>query len=181
MWNSRFLSFWQDRFRVLNPREQAAVTLALMTVVFFLMVQFIYFPISDRLVQFETSIKSNEKDLSELKSIISQYNNLKANRTSGDSKRVESLNLFSILEKMAANSGLMEKIEYMRPGAAQLDALNEEKWVEVKLNRIDLKELTDYLYNLQSFEGNIYIKRLSIRKEGERLNLILQPAVIEKR
>ena len=181
MWNSRFLSSWQDRYRLLKPREKAALTLGLMAVLFFLIVQFIYFPTKDRLAQLETSIRGKEKDLSELRGLIARYNGFKANRAPGGVRKIESLNLFSVLEKMATNSGLMDKIEYMRPGAMQLDSLNEERWVEVKLNGIDLKEFTDYLYNLQSFEGNIYLKRLSIRKEGELLNLILQPAVIEQR
>ena len=73
----------------------------------------------------------------------------------------------------------MDEIDYMKPGAAQLDTHREEKWVEVKLSDITLKQFTNYLYNLQSFGKGIYIKRLSARKDGDYLNLILQPAVIE--
>ena len=75
----------------------------------------------------------------------------------------------------------MDKIDYMKPGALQLDGLREEKWVEIKLSRITVLELTKYLYNLRSFNQGIYIKRLAARKEGEYLNLILQPATVELR
>jgi hypothetical protein len=69
----------------------------------------------------------------------------------------------------------------MKPGSLQLDGQREEKWVEIKLSRITLNELTTFLYNLQSLEKDIYIKRLSAKKEGEYLNLFLQPAIIEIR
>ena len=181
MWNSRSLSAWQDRYHTLTPREQTAIILALIAVFCFMLAQFIYFPMNARRTHIEASIKGKEKDLSELKIIVSQYNKMKANKHSGFKTPVGSLSLFSVLEKLATKSGLIDRIAYMKPGSMQLDATNEEKWVEVKLSQIDLKELTDYLYNLQSFQGGIYIKRLSIRKDGELLDLILQPAIIEKK
>ena len=181
MWNSRSLSAWQDRYHTLTSREQTAIILALIAVFCFMLAQFIYFPMNAKLAHLGSSITAKEKDLSELKIIVSEYHGMKANKHSNVKTPAGPLSLFSVLEKLATKSGLIGRIDYMKPGSMQLDAINEEKWVEVKLSQIDLKELTDYLYNLQSFQGGIYIKRLSIRKDRELLNLILQPAIIEKK
>ena len=178
--NLRSLSALQERYNSLTLREQSVIIVGLVVVLAFLLVQVLYFPLSDKQKALESSIKMKEKDLLELKNIAAQYKRLRA-RGAGQKgkKQEEPFMLFSVLEKMATKSGLMAKMDYMRPGTIQLDSLRQEKWVELKLSRITLKELTSYLYNLQSFGKGIYIKRLSARKEGEYLNLILQPAVIE--
>ena len=180
MWSLRSLSALRERFDSLSIREQSVIILGLMAVLSILLVQLLYFPMSDKLSSLELSIKSKEDDLLRLKAIVVQYKSLKANSNGYDGKKQDdSFNLFSVLEKMATKSGLMDKIDYMRPGTIQIDGVREEKWVELKLSQITLKELTGYLYNLQSFGKGVYIKRLSARKDGDYLTLVLQPAVIE--
>ena len=179
MWNSRSLFAWQDRYHSLTLREQSFVIGGLVLVLSFLLVYFVYLPMNGKLKQLESVVKTKENDLSELRTIVAQYKRLERNREdSKETSQGDDFNLFSVLEKLATKSGLMDKIDYMRPGVLQLDDHREEKWVEVKLNQITLKEFTSYLYNLQSFGKGIYIKRLSTRKEGEYLNLVFQPAVV---
>ena len=133
----------------------------------------------DKINGLESSVKTKEDDLSELRTIVAHYKRLDKDSAHNKKKsQGEDFNLFSVLEKLATKSGLMDKIDYMKPGSLQLDDSREEKWVEAKMSQITLKELTSYLYNLQSFERGIYIKRLFARKEGEYLNLVLQPAVV---
>jgi hypothetical protein len=150
-----------------------------MTILAFLLAQFVLFPMKDKLNRLETAVKTKEKDLSELKPIVSQYKSLNPSEAERAEIDRANFNLFSVLEKVATKSGLMDKLDYMKPGTLQLDSLKEEKWVEVKLSRITLKELADYLYNLQTLGKTIYIKRLSTRRDGDYLSLILQPAVVE--
>jgi hypothetical protein len=127
------------------------------------------------------SIETKEKDLIRLQTLAAQYKRMAQDlkKMSAGKKEGAPFSLFSFLEDMATKGGLMDKIDYMRPGTLQLDSARTEKWVEIKLSDITLKELTIYLYNLQSLGENIYMKRLSARKEGDYLDLILQPAVVE--
>jgi hypothetical protein len=179
-WNLHSLSALRDRYYSLNSREQWAIKLGALTVLCFFVILFVLFPLDQRAKRLESSIRTKERDLSELKAIVAQYKRLpKPGPMKG--KGQEPFNLFSTLEKQAAKSDLMPKIEYMRPGGLQLDATREEKWVELKLNRVTLKEMTAILHSLESVGKGVYIKRLSARKEGEYLTLILQPAVIEIR
>ena len=182
MSNSRSLFAWQAKYHSLTRREQSAIIVGLMAVLAFFLVQFAYIPLSHRLDRLESAIKSKENDLSKLTNIVAQYKRLESNEEGMKGKaRDDAFNLFSVLEKLATHSGLMDKIDYMRPGSLQLDSLRNEEWVEVKLSQINMKEFTEFLHNLHTFGKGIYIKRLSARKDGEYLNLILQPAIIEIR
>lgn len=145
----------------------------------YLLVQLVFLPVEASVGSLNSTIKSREEDLSELKSIVAEYGRLEAGREKGEVADIEGFNLFSTLEKIATQSGLMDKIDYMKPGSLPLDSLREERWVEVKFSRLTLREMTDYLYNLKAAAGGISVKRLSLRTDGEYLELTLQPAVIE--
>jgi hypothetical protein len=179
MWISRSLSALQDKFHALSGREQIIAVVGASAVVLFLLLELVFIPTQGRLNRLNGSIKSRERDLIELNTIASKYKNLEAERSESSGSGGGPFSLFSVLEKFATESGLMDKIEYMRPGSMQLDPTRDEKWVEVKLGRVTLKEFTEYLGKIQSFGRGIYIKRLSARKDGEYLSLILQPAVTE--
>lgn len=178
MWNLSSLSVLQDKFFGLSRREQGFLVVGLLGVAVFLMAELVFLPTYQGVQRLTASIQTKEKDLAELKSLSSRYKRLEAVKSDGIRPKGESFSLFSVLEKFATESGLMDKIEYMRPGGSQLDPSREEKWVEVKLVRVTLKEFTDFLNRIQS-HGIIYVKRLSARKEGDTLTLILQPAVTE--
>lgn len=179
MWISRSLSALQDKFYALSGREQIVVFLGGLAVAIFLLLELVFFPTQDRLNRLTGSTRIRERELVELKSITSHYKQIEFLKTNGGSSRGEPFSLFSVLEKFATETGLMDKIEYMRPGSMQLDPARDEKWVEIKLGKVTLKEFTDYLGKIQSFGRGVYIKRLSARKEGEYISLILQPAVTE--
>jgi len=181
MWNSRLLSALQDKYHALSRREQVVVGIGSLAVILFVLIELVFVPTYGRLDRLTASVKTKERDLNQLKAIVSQYKYLEQIKPGTGGQGGEPFNLFSVLENFATESGLMEKIEYMRPGSLQLDPSKEERWVEVKLARVTLKEFTDYLHRIQSFGRGIYIKRLAARVEGEYLSLILQPAVTESR
>lgn len=175
--NLRSLSGLRLRYYSLSDREQWALKIGVLALLIFLLLQFLLVPLNSRVRRLESSVQTKERDLKELRTITDKYKSLP--QPSGAGRGGEAFNLFSTLESQVAKSGLMEKIEYMRPGAMQLDTAREEKWVEVKVNRVTLKEMTSLLYNLESFGRGVFIKRLSARKDGDYLTLILQPAVVE--
>lgn len=178
MWNSRSLSVLQDKFYTLSKREQGFLIVGFLGIAVFLLAELVFLPTYQGVQRLNASIQTKEKDLLELKNISFQYKRLETDKVDAGRPKGEPFSLFSVLEKFATESGLMDKIEYMRPGSVQLDPSREEKWVEVKLGRVTLKEFADFLNRIQS-HGGIYVKRLSARKEGDYLTLILQPAVTE--
>ncbi len=179
-WNLDSLSSLRNRYEALSLRERTAIISALGAVLCFALIQFVLFPMMDAVKRLESTVKTKQGTLSELRLITAQYNQLSSHRQGNKGgQSADGGSLFSILERLAAKEELMDEIEYMKPGAVQLDTHREEKWVEVKLREMTLKQFTNYLYSLQSYGKGIYIKRLSARKDGDYLDLILQPAVIE--
>ena len=176
MWNSSFLSGLQDRFRSLSSRDRAALIIGVAALGAFLLFQLVFQPLHASCERLESSIRSQEAELSELKQIAADYKRL-ASKRSGDVDTTADFNLFSLLETLATGSGLMDRVDYMRPGSMDLDAVRKEDWVEIKLGEVTLKELTEFLYRIRSSGKGVYIKRLSARKAGEYLDIVLQPAV----
>lgn len=176
MWSSSFLSGLRDRFRALSHRDRAALLIGGAVLAVFVLFQFVYSPLHAACERLETANQRQEAELAELKGIVAAYGRLTANRSGGATTSAD-FNLFSLLETMATGSGLMDRVDYMRPGSVDLDAMKKEDWVEVKLSGVTLKELTEYLYRIRNAGKGIYIKRLSARKEGDYLDIVLQPAV----
>lgn len=157
-----------------------AIFAGAVAILVFLFFQFGYFPMSERIDRLQLDTTTREEDLSELKRIVAQYERSSAaHNTFGNRKR--DFNLFSELERIARKSGVMDNLDYMKPGGQKLDGLREENWVEVKLEKLTLKELTGYLYNLITFGEGIYVKRLSAKKDGDYLDLILLPAIVAEK
>ena len=173
----RSLSGLRASYYSLSDREQWVLKIGTLALLIFLVLEFLLFPLDSRVKRLERSVRTKERDFTELRTIADKYKRLPQPSRAGRSG--ETFNLFSMLESQVAKSGLMDKVEYMRPGAIQLDTAREERWVEVKANRVTLKEMTALLYNLESSARGVYIKRLSARKDGDYLTLILQPAVVE--
>jgi hypothetical protein len=165
------------RYDSLSDREQWALKIGVLALLIVVALQFLLSPMENKVKGLENSVRTKEKDLTELRTVADKYKRLPA--PSGAGRGGAAFNLFSAIESQVTKSGLMEKIEYMRPGGMQLDTTREERWVEVKINRATLREMTSLLYNLESIGRGVFIKRLSARKEGEYLTLILQPAVVE--
>jgi type II secretory pathway component PulM len=141
----------------------------------FLLFQVVFQPLHASRERLEASIRTQEEDLAELKRIVAEYDRLSEARA-GAGATVD-FNLFSLLEELAASGGLMDRVDYMRPGSVDLDATRREDWVEIKLGDVTLKELTEFLYRIRSSGRGVYVKRLSARKEGDYLDIVLQPAV----
>ena len=138
--------------------------------------QLVFQPLDASCERLEASVRAREAELVELKRIVASHRRLAENR-SGNPDAAADFNLFSLLESLATGSGLMDRVEYMRPGSMDLDAVRKEDWVEIKLGGVTLRGLTEFLYRIRSSGKGVYVKRLSARKEGDYLDIVLQPAV----
>ncbi len=176
MWSSNLRSGLQGRFRSLGRRDRAALIIGVLVLGAFLLFQLVFQPLHASCERLEASVRTQEAELSELKRIVARHERLAANR-SGNPDAAADFNLFSLLESLAAGSGLMDRVDYMRPGSMDLDAMRKEDWVEIKLGGVTVKELTELLYRIRSSGHGVYVKRLSARKAGDYLDVVLQPAV----
>jgi general secretion pathway protein M len=155
----------------LSKRERYAVFAAAIFISIFVIVQFIVFPFVEKKERMENALKSKAEVLAEMRVLKSEYETL-TNRAGSWEKRVrdreKGFTLFSFLDKLAGETGIKDNIAYMKPSKSeQKDSLYKKSLVEMKLQGINLKQLTPYLHKIETSKNSIFIKRISISKKGE--------------
>ena len=75
--------------------------------------------------------------------------------------------LLSYLEKRAADAGVKGNIRSMNLLPAVSTGVYEETTVEMKLDKLTMKQLTDFLYQAELAEEIVRIRRISIVKMKE--------------
>jgi len=160
----------------LTKREKFYVISGGVAVVVFLVAQFVLFPLFDAKAKIKHSIHTSEKTLQEIRTLSAEYNSLKINSenvTKALSRRTRGFTLFSFLEKEAGRAGVKTHIKYMKPSvSASGDALYKESSVEMKIEGINMKQLVDYLYFVESSKDLVKIKRISIKKNKTDKNFL---------
>jgi hypothetical protein len=125
-------------------------------------------PLRERIEILEGRIQSREEDLREIRSLKNEHllrqENLKLIEQ-GLIARGEDFHLFSFLERLTVEVGIRERISSMRPRERLVSDLYEESIVEVKLNGIDLSELTNYLYRIENPNRFLTINNLRLKPQ----------------
>ena len=98
-------------------------------------------------------------------------------------QREKGFNLFSFLDKLAGETGLKDKIIYMKPSTSiSKDRKHKTSMVEMKLQAINLKHLTTYLYHVETSKNMVFITRVSISKTDKDkgvVNTVLNVVTLE--
>jgi general secretion pathway protein M len=158
--------FWEQ----LTKSQKRALTVGMGFVVGAVIVQFALFPWLDARQRVQTSIAANEKILRELKTLGREYSLLK--RYSDAVKKVieqrpPGFALFSYLEKKASETGLKSHIKSINPLKPLSAGAYEEAAVEIKIENLTIKQLTDFIYTIESPEQMVRIRRLTMGKMKE--------------
>ena len=164
----------------LAKREKHFVGIAVCSVVLFLLFQLLIFPFFEKRERLQSGVKAKEEALREILRLSAEYQAYK-----GDSQQIRQLlamrkggfTLFAFLERAAGEAGVKENIAYMKPSTSKGTGPYKESMVEMKLEAITLKQLTQYLHRIESPEDLISIKRISIKqnkKEAGYLDAVLQ-------
>jgi general secretion pathway protein M len=154
----------------LTKSQKRALTIGLIFVAGAVLLQFAVFPWLDLRQKVQTSIKANEKTLRELTTLGREYAVLR--RSSEAMRKVieqrpPGFALYSYLEKKANETGLKAHIKAINPLKPTAVGAYEETAVEIKIENLTIKQLTDFLYNVESPEQMVRIRRVAIGKMKE--------------
>ena len=170
----------------MNKRERYAIMLAAGVIGIFLIVTFIVEPFLSRTDQLKKSLQDKAVILEEMRQLQSEYNTLtqKANVSKAlFSRRQKGFKLYPFLGQLAVEAGVKDNITYMKPSTkAQANSPYKILRVEMKLDAITLKQLTTYLYGVETSKNMVDIKRISISKKDKKqglLTAVLQVETIE--
>lgn len=168
----------------LGKREKIFISLGVSFVALFLLVRFIIFPFFDHREAMKRGIETKKSGLKEIRLLKAQYESY-TKGAEGIQRRLgrreKGFTLFSFLEQAAGSARVKDHIKYMKPSDSQGNGRFKESMVEMKLDRINLRQLVDYLYLIESPEHLVSIKRVSIRdSQGapEYLDAIMQVVTI---
>ena len=169
----------------LGRREKFFVSLAACCIAVFVLFQFIIFPFFDRREIIKRGIDVKRDGLKEIVRLRSEYESYKRG-ADGIQKylrdRMKSFTLFSFLEQAAGKARVKDHIKYMKPSASRSNGRFKESMVEMKLDKISLKQLVDYLYLIESPENVVRIRRISIKDNKSTpgyLDAVMQVITIE--
>lgn len=155
----------------LARREKIMVAAGASFVAVFLVVRLVIAPVFSSKTKLKRSIRLDQQRIEELMLLSSEYQALKGN--SGDigkalSGRGKAFTLFSLLEKVARQAGLKERIKYIKPSTSQSKGKFKISSVEMQFEGITMGDLFDYLYRIEDPKNIIKVKRLSIKKHKDK-------------
>lgn len=157
------------------------------TLVFFIIVQWIVFPYLDGKETLKRQVEQKTKDLTEMLVLKSQY---EARIGATDASRIHfapretGFTLFTFLDKLAGETNIKDHITYMKPSNSESkDGSYKISEVELKLKAVTLKQLTDYLYGVETNANALFVKRLTVDQSAKPegyIDVVMQVETYEK-
>ena len=136
----------------------------------FLILQLTVFPLWEARQKLDRSIAANERVLKEMTALGREYAALKEQAEDirqALARRPRDFTLFSYLEKKAAETQLKSNLKYINPSRPVAAGAFEESSVEMKLDAMTMKQITDFLFAVESPRDLVRIRKIAIAKMKE--------------
>jgi general secretion pathway protein M len=159
-------TFWNK----LDAKQRKLVAGAAIFVLIALMMEIAVFPFWEAKEKLSKAININQKKLVEMNELSNEFALLEAKTAA--IKRVVAMHgadatLFSFLEKRATLANVRGRIKYMNSSRGMQSASFEESLIDMKLDKITIKQLADFLFYAESPADLVRIKKLSVSKMKE--------------
>lgn len=171
----------------LNRRERIFITGAALFIVLFSLFHLVIAPVFEKKNQLATELAAKRRTAEEMRDLQEEYRMLVERMEISRqqySQRPDNFSLFSFLERLADNSGIKNKIAYMRPDSTRDEVSGITlSQVEMRLEGVRMEELVPYLFRVEDAENRIHVNRLSITKSGEGtspVNVVMRVESAEK-
>jgi type II secretory pathway component PulM len=161
----------RGRYQKLETRERILVQIAAGLVGIFLIYNLVYTPIVDLSSGLQNKIVQRQRDLTEVRRLAATYAQLKADLAKAEAHTVplgKDFSLFSVIEASMSKSVGHEKIGSITPGSDRklADGFTEYT-VQLKLNNINLAQLVDALYGVNSLSMPIGVSNIRIQRRTQ--------------
>ncbi len=161
----------RGRYQKLEPRERILVQIAAGLVGVFLIYNLIYMPIVDLSSGLQDKIAQRQNDLLEVRRLAGSYAQVKSDLANAERRTVplgKDFSLFSVIEASMTKSVGREKIGSIAPGADRklTDGFTEYS-VQLKLDNVNLAQLVDALYGINSLPMPIGVSNIRIQRRTQ--------------
>ena len=153
----------------MNLTQREKQTIAAGAVLFGLIIVFQVFirPAISRIRTLRRVVSDKQKLLGELRAKSEQYEavSIELEKIQSEMERKpEERKILSFVERIQKDSGLMQKVVYMKPSTMTVKDVYEQKTIEIKLQSITLDQLIQFLLKIESSELTIGIRTLEIKR-----------------
>jgi general secretion pathway protein M len=170
----------------LSRREKIVVAAGGCLLALFLLVQLVIAPAFSRTSQMRRAVQSKTLILADMQRLKSEYDGLKSRAKQSEgryTRRDKGFTLFSFLDQLAGQSGIKERVNYMRPSKIeQKNSPLKLSRVEMKLEAVTLEQLTTFLARVETSRNMAVVSKLSVNRRDQKeglLDAILQVDTLE--
>jgi type II secretory pathway component PulM len=161
----------RGRYQKLEPRERVLVQIAAALIGVFLIYNLVYMPIVDLSSGLEDKIAQRQQALTDIRRLAGTYAQLKADLAKAEQHTVplgRDFSLFSVVEASMTKSVGREKIGSITPGSDRklTDGFTEYS-VQLKLDNVNLSQLVDALYDINSLPMPIGVSNIRIQRRTQ--------------
>jgi hypothetical protein len=169
--NNLLRNIWRKSgIEKLSSRERWVLFGGVGFVFCFSVLQLIIMPVLDAQSNLEKSIARKKQELVEIRMLQQDYYALKNEEGTIQARinqRGSGFSLFTFLDRQAAEAKVKKQLQYMKPSTIEGNELNEAM-VEMKLQRITLADLVEFLRLVESEENVVFIRRFTIQESGDQ-------------
>jgi type II secretory pathway component PulM len=159
-------NFWNK----LDEKQRYLVAGTAVFVLIALLLEIVVFPFREAKEKLAKAIQVNQRKLTEISKLDNEFSLQEARIIEikrALSARNADFTLFSYLEKKATQANVKGNIKYMNSSRGTQSASFEESLIDMKLDKITIKQLTDFLYFAESPADLVKIKKITINKMKE--------------
>lgn len=166
-----------------TKREKYAVWLAGGLIAAVIISQAVISPLAQKRRQLDRQLAAQTRALQETLKLKTEYEEIKRRADAERAKmsgRSQGFTLFSSLDSLAGQVGLKDNIAYMKPSKTTVEnSPYSMSVVETKLQNITMKQLTAYLYSIETSDNVVRVKGLSISKTGKQAGTVDAVLMVE--
>ncbi len=159
----------------LEKREKLVITIGAGVVLALFFYHLIVSPLMTSRTRLQRTILGKRIELKKIATLQKEYEEVAS--LVGDiadrvAKRQGDFTLFSFLEKQATAAKVKERVKYMKPSTEEGEGSLQNSLVEMKLEKITLVQLVDFLKLAESTDDVVSIGRISIQESGKEEGLL---------
>ena len=144
-----------------------------------MLVLFLFFkvaidPLFKHSADLDRQIVTARRQLAELRTMQQEYQRQKSvvDTINNQLKKQQNFAIFSRLEEFAGQTGIRNKILYMKPTVSTPSEVYNEESVEIKMEGVTLEQLVRYLHQVENSPQLLKIKRLEIKPRFDNRQIL---------
>jgi len=163
-----------NTFLGLQPKEQI-VALVVTGVVALLIIILPISLASSKISGLEKSISTGRDKINDVARELEEYNKAKSrlNSVEGQLRSGFDTSIATTIENFASQSGMKDNVDSIKEKAAVPSEIYDEAAVDVRISRVTLGQLVDFLYKIESDKSRVLrIKQLQIKPRYDNRSLV---------